>query len=75
MVFKFNIVMQFNITNRSSSTEIHSMWITTTFSSSLNVRFTVAEEASCVVCHKVDTGGRNVEVCGALRHAGVCDCV
>ena len=27
------------------------------------------------VCLKVDTGERSLEVGGALRHDGVCDCV
>ena len=30
---------------------------------------------SSIVCHKVDTGEQNLEVGGALRHVGVCDCV
>ena len=29
---------------------------------------------SSIVGHKVDTGERNVEVGGALWHAGVCNC-
>ena len=28
-----------------------------------------------IVCHKMDTGERDLEEGGALRHAGVCDCV
>ena len=30
---------------------------------------------SSIVCHKVDTGERNLEVGGALQHASGCDCV
>ena len=30
---------------------------------------------SCIVCHKVDSGERNLDVGGALHHAGVCDCI
>ena len=28
---------------------------------------------SCIVCHKVDTDERNLEVGGTLRQAGVCN--
>ena len=30
---------------------------------------------SNIVCHKVDTGERSLEMSEALWHAGVCDCV
>ena len=29
---------------------------------------------SCIVCHKVYTGERNLEVVGALLHSSVCNC-
>ena len=30
---------------------------------------------SCIACHNMYTGERNLEVGGALRNAGVYDCV
>ena len=50
----------------SSSSGVHPLWMTTSFSSSLHLDLTVAMVAnvSYIVCHKVDTNERNLEMCG-----------
>ena len=55
---------------------VHPLGMTTSSSSSLIASITVDLEANvAIACHKVYIGERNLEVGGALRHAGVNDCV